>query len=385
MAAWPVRRVVVVLLVMGSLVPALGGCSSGPLAGLKWSDQTPSWTPNGREIVFASNRAHPKSQIARLYVMNADGTGVRRLTRGDLDAREPSFSPNGKWVVYAAHVLRASGLVTDAGAIDLISANGSKVRFLTPKLRDADYPTWSPDGRWIAFVNTVNPTANLDLPPPHNDLYVVRPDGGDLHRVVTDPGAWTWSPDSSEIAFQGANGDIYGASVDAAAPVAKPLGFGFRHGDITDIAWSPDGSKIAFASGKDVGTYIPDVTQRYLWILDLRSRKERRLRALTEFLSVEGPGTPWSSVTFTWLRGRTPTLAVFDGDNTDLVSIGGVKQHSIKIPSKGFLSDGSASPDGKRLLLVVRRSGSSEGHGPPSAIFVGSVDGGRAHQLTQRG
>jgi Tol biopolymer transport system component len=67
-------------------------------------------------------------------------------------------------------VLRASGLVTDAGAIDLISANGSKVRFLTPKLRDADGPTWSPDGRWIAFANTVNPTANLNLPPPHNDL-----------------------------------------------------------------------------------------------------------------------------------------------------------------------------------------------------------------------
>jgi Tol biopolymer transport system component len=380
MAAWPARRVVVVLLVVGALVPAsaLGGCSSGSLTRLTWSDETPSWTPNGREIVFASNRAHPKRATDQLYVMNADGSGVRRLTRGDLDAREPSFSPDGKWIVYAAHELRASGLATDAGAIDLISANGTKVRFLSPRLRDADFPTWSPDGRWIAFVNSLNPTANLNLPPPRDDLYVVRSDGGHLHRVATDVGAYAWSPNSPEIAFEGANGDVYGESAGATAPVGKPLGVG--HGAITDIAWSPDGSKIAFASGREVGTSIPDINPRYLWILDLRRREERRLRPLTDSLSVEGPGGPYASVTITWLRGQTPTLAVFNGDNTDLLGIGEGSQHSIKTPSKGFLSAGGASPDGKKLLLVVQRSNSSD-----SAIFVGSVDGGRAHQLTQRG
>jgi Tol biopolymer transport system component len=49
--------------------------------------------------VFASNRARPKSSIDHLYVMNADGADVTRLTWNDRDAREPSFSPDGKWIV----------------------------------------------------------------------------------------------------------------------------------------------------------------------------------------------------------------------------------------------------------------------------------------------
>lgn len=69
------RRVIGALLVMGTMAtaPALGGCSSGPLARLKWSDETPGWAPNGREIVFASNRAHPKRATGELYEMNANG------------------------------------------------------------------------------------------------------------------------------------------------------------------------------------------------------------------------------------------------------------------------------------------------------------------------
>ena len=62
------------------------------MAGLRWTDETPSWSPDGPEIVFASNRVHPKGGIDHPYLMKADGTGVKRLTSGNLDAREPSFS-----------------------------------------------------------------------------------------------------------------------------------------------------------------------------------------------------------------------------------------------------------------------------------------------------
>jgi hypothetical protein len=92
---------------------ASGSGSSSPLAGLHWTDETPAWSPNGQEVVFASNRSHRHSGIDHLYLMSPDGSHLRRLTRDRLDAREPSFSPDGKQIVYAADVLDSSDDYTE--------------------------------------------------------------------------------------------------------------------------------------------------------------------------------------------------------------------------------------------------------------------------------
>jgi hypothetical protein len=75
-------------------LPAAGCGGSG---GIKWTDDDAAWSPNGRTIAFVSNRAHPGSERFQLYVMRADGSSVRKLTRGR--AVYPSYSPDGRSIV----------------------------------------------------------------------------------------------------------------------------------------------------------------------------------------------------------------------------------------------------------------------------------------------
>jgi Tol biopolymer transport system component len=349
-----------------------GSRASPPqLAWLTWTDETPSWSPDAREIVFASNRARPRSSIDHLYVMSADGADVRRLTWDDADAREPTFSPDGKWIVYTANALDAAGNYTGAGAIDAISADGRLVRFLSQGLHgDADLPTWSPDGRWIAF--TVNFESNTD-PIGHEDLFVVRPDGIGLRRLATNVDGWAlaWSPSSKAIAFSG-NGHLYRVRVDAASPIHVPY---FPPPDvpylITDIDWLPDGSHIAFVRGTYAGN--GDWDNRHVWILDMQSHRRRRLRSLT---GSDNLGS--FNVSMTCIRGRKATCAIDEGQHIELVSVDGRNRRPIKGISWAGLSAGSASPDGRKLLLVV------PGPGHTSAIFAANVNRQRTDQLSQR-
>jgi Tol biopolymer transport system component len=364
----------------GLVYASSGADQSAPLAGLRWTDETPAWSPNGQEIVFASNRAAPKRSIDHLYLANTDGTNVRRLTHDRLDAREPSFSPDGTRIVYAARVLDASNYYTEHGAIDLIAADGTHRRSLTSGLRgDAGSPTWSPDGRWIAFIDTVSTEYGSSS---RSDLYVVRPDGTSRHRLAINVDDWSrplaWSSDSREIAVVGANEQLYRIGANAKKPVR--VTHSTWGSATTDVAWSPDGRKIAYVRGRIVVNNCfcdddgSDVTNRHLWILDLKTGSRRRVRALVDSGSLGDFET-----TVTWLPGRTARLAAFDGERTLVLTAGGRKIGAIETPNGGALATGSASPSGGRLLFVDGPDNSYR-----SAIFVAIARNDRVRRLTQR-
>jgi hypothetical protein len=104
--------------------------------------QSPTWRPDGHALAFvASRRGAPG-----IYVVSDDGTGLRPLiARGRTGSGDPAFSPDGRFIAYS-RAFRGS-------EIWIARADGSHPRLLIRNGRENIQPTWSPDGKRIAFVH----------------------------------------------------------------------------------------------------------------------------------------------------------------------------------------------------------------------------------------
>ncbi|HJZ68875.1 MAG TPA: hypothetical protein VKF81_12180, partial [Blastocatellia bacterium] len=152
------------------------------------NDTSPKWSPDAR-ILFASNR-DGKYEI---YVMDADGSNVTRLTR--TGAGQGAWSPDGNKIAFIRPSLEkiAGHLWLQVFVMD---ADGGNVRMLTTIPNSSFAPCWSPDGASIAFVVEILPRANI---------FQIDLDGGNLRRVTAGPkfdGRPAISPDGSKLAFQ---------------------------------------------------------------------------------------------------------------------------------------------------------------------------------------
>jgi Tol biopolymer transport system component len=191
----------------------------------------PAWSPDGKQIAFASGREGSFD----LYVMSADGSGTTRLTSTGANDRGPTWSPDGSRIAFA----RSS----DGGRVWVMNADGTDARRLTADLAEEGEPAWSPDGRWIAYTHRAS---GSDV----REIWVSRPDGT-ARRPVTTLGvksyAPAWAPDSLRLAF----------SADRDAALYDIFTVGVDGGDVRRLvrsrvdafepAWSPDGSEIAFS------------------------------------------------------------------------------------------------------------------------------------------
>ncbi len=106
----------------------------------EWDEVSPSWSPNGRLITFVSSR----TGRPQIHVIQADGTGERRLTMAGQYNITPRFGPNGL-IVFAG----MDEFVLDLFTVDL---SGNMTRLTQGQGSNKD-PCWSPDGRYLAFVS----------------------------------------------------------------------------------------------------------------------------------------------------------------------------------------------------------------------------------------
>jgi serine/threonine protein kinase len=151
-------------------------------------DFNPAWSPDGKQIAFSSDRGGDMRQFD-VFVVNIDGSNLRKLTKLEpgieVHATDPTWSPDGKWIAF---VLNRDGN-TDIYVMD---TNGASVHPLTNNAVQDTWPRWSPDGKHIAFYS--NRSGRYGI-------HVMNADGSEV-RLVTDKGCCAaWSPDSQYLAF----------------------------------------------------------------------------------------------------------------------------------------------------------------------------------------
>jgi TolB protein len=148
------------------------------------SNMSPAVSPDGRKVAMILS----KDGWTDLYVCNSDRTDLRRLTKTPEDESSPCWSPDGKWICFAA---RIKSKESERRALCKISASGGEIhRIPTDGVLNPTEPDWSPDGKWIAFTAMMGSF----------EICVVPSQGGHATELVPgeDP---SWAPNSRTVVY----------------------------------------------------------------------------------------------------------------------------------------------------------------------------------------
>ncbi len=185
-----------------------------------------------------------------IFVMTTTGERVTNVTNSWADDVAPVWSPNGRRIAFVSLRDTPTGKWgLGPGSIylldfDPIAGRPGKVVRLTDGGGDDNWPTWSPDGKKIAFMS--DRSGNWDI-------WIINVDGSGLTQVTHHPGEDEfpdWSPDGKKIAFtskRGGNRDIWVMNVDG----SNPVNLTNMPGRDRYPMWSPDGKMIAFNTKRD--------------------------------------------------------------------------------------------------------------------------------------
>lgn len=188
----------------------------------------------------------------------------RQVARGS----QPTWSPDGRRIAF-----------TRLGEIYVVDADGRNERRLTTTSQPVAFPAWSPDGRTIAFAGV-------------RDVYTVPARGGRVRNLTRSPRPWllratpAYSPDGRTIAISAStdayNSDIFLLRADGSSMrrLTRSQGTHDRQGEESTPDFSPDGKRIVFTSNRDGNLE--------LYAIGVDGRNERRLTR-TAASSEDGP------------------------------------------------------------------------------------------------
>ena len=207
----------------------------------------PTWSPGGDALAFATGYRGDRD----LYAIGADGYGLRPLTSGRADDEAPAWSVRGRLAF-------VRGSPQGDGDVYGMPAAGGQPGALTRGPADDRSPTWSPSGRRIAFTRLAERPARgkgrRRPPPPVRELWVMSENGTGERRLATLPdevSAPTWSPDGRRLAFAMGHNGRRGLFV------IRSSGRGLRRiatggADARSIDWQPRGSDPVVAGAGDI-------------------------------------------------------------------------------------------------------------------------------------
>ncbi|MBA3551903.1 MAG: PD40 domain-containing protein [Actinobacteria bacterium] len=238
----------------------------------------PAWSPDGLRIAFSASL----EGLHGILVMQADGTGITRLTSCVVPECEgessPAWSPDGSMLAFWSDRDGREGVWA-------VTSAGTDLTLLLEGFSPLSAPAWSPDGRLIAVAGslfnadgTVGPPGIFLLDPEAQEVVLtIRPEGLDL------PSDLTWSPDGEWLAFaaSGEDGGLEGAGIHLVRPDGRDLRLltawscPTRTCTARDPEWSPDGSRIVFTrAGHEPGS---DGSNGDLYVVEVQTGALQRL------------------------------------------------------------------------------------------------------------
>jgi Tol biopolymer transport system component len=322
------------------IVSASGG-PARPLVDPPGPDYEPAWSSDGRSVYFASRR----DGVAAVWVVDARGGTPRRLTTGTGSERHPSVSRDGARLAYATSPENTDVIVRDlatgeerhiesardelmpafspdsravafvsnriGGRFDLWeqrldpAGNGAEPHRLTDQPGVVSHPSYSPDGKWIAYHRAIDGTSR--------DIWVVPTTGAQPSRITSDPSDEVhpaWSPDGKWIAFASERQDglhvwVTGVAQGRVTMPARQLTSGASADQAP--AWSPDGAAIAYVA--DEGGSGRDV-----WVVPVAGGPPRRVTQGSFAARVQWPPSGGRLLVSGKWRGRSFQLRTVDPD-----------------------------------------------------------------------
>jgi TolB protein len=209
------------------------------------SDDSPAFSPDGSRIAFLTSRHDPDPRFPNykyeIYVVERDGSNLRRLTNTEAGETHPAWSPDGSKILFDADY-DGDGYFE----IYCMDSDGTNVTRLTANPANDQFADWSPDGKQIAFSS--DREGNWDI-------FLMDANGENQRQLTSDPD-WelfpAWSPDGNQIAYNGLqpntrNTDIYLLQADGSQ--VRQLTSAARYDE--NPAWSPDGKFILFQTNRD--------------------------------------------------------------------------------------------------------------------------------------
>jgi Tol biopolymer transport system component len=205
----------------------------------------PSHTPTASTAIAAGRFVY-STRGGALWVMDADGSDRHQITHPPTGAVDfnPSFSPDGRWVVFRTTrpdpFPDPNGLGLDG--ISVVDVTGANLRSIQPSTGGL-FAAWSPTGTWIAFTGVQSDE--------HESIFLMHPDGTGLRNLHAPGECAVWSPDGSKIAYcyqtHGVDGwDVW--VMNAEGSHQHPLlGWG---GSEYPGPWSPRGDELTISSNK---------------------------------------------------------------------------------------------------------------------------------------
>lgn len=263
------------------------------------SDYPAAPSPDGSALLAVSVMGDGQDMQERMALLAEDGS-ARQIGPISARVRSPSWSPDGRWIAFESDTASFRDVYR-------MASDGSGLRRLTDNPEGNYEPAVSPDGQWIAFVSSRDGDA---------EVYVMRADGGEPRRLTAfhrDDWGPRWSPDGRRIAFLsnretsdrvfvvGADGTGLQKLDPAAAPDSMLIE--------ADPAWSPDGTRLALTVRTREG-------KARIAVHDLRTGKRAFVSAADEVASMPAWSPDGRHLVFVADRGGDPDLRVVRADGS---------------------------------------------------------------------